>query len=120
MSTEPVSRAEASPRGTALVGARVPRKEDGPLLNGRGTYVDNMRLPGMLHMVVVRSPYPNAEIASIDAEAARSAEGVVSVFTGGELMHDWKTPLPDIWPVTDDMLEPAALPTRGHGGPVRR
>ena len=56
-------------------------------------------------MVVVRSPYPNAEIASIDAEAARSAEGVVAVFTGGELMDDWKTPLPDIWPVTDDMLE---------------
>lgn len=110
MSTEPVPQAGVSPGDTVLVGARVPRKEDGPLLNGRGTYVDNMQLPGMLHMVVVRSPYPNAEITSIDAEAAGCADGVVAVFTGAELMDDWKTPLPDIWPVTDEMLEPPHYP----------
>ena len=108
MSTGAVSTSEAS--RTALVGARVPRKEDGPLLNGRGTYVDNMRLPGMLHMVVVRSPYPNAEIASIDLEPARGAEGVVAVYTGRDLMDDWKTALPDIWPVTKEMLEPPHYP----------
>ena len=67
------------------IGAPLKRKEDDPLLRGRGTYVDNIDLPGTVVMVVVRSPYAHARITSIDTAAARAAEGVVGVFTGADL-----------------------------------
>ena len=47
-----------------FVGTSVKRKEDASLLRGRGTFVENLTLPAMLHMVVVRSPYPHARVRS--------------------------------------------------------
>jgi len=67
-----------------LVGTSVLRREDGPLLTGQGTYVDNIQLPGTVHLVVVRSPYAHARIRSVDLEAARAAKGVVAAFSGAD------------------------------------
>jgi carbon-monoxide dehydrogenase large subunit len=93
-----------------LIGSPVKRKEDGPLLTGRGTYVDNMVLPGMVWMAVVRSPYAHARIRSIDLDAARAAHGVVAVFNGADLRDDWKAGMPCAWPVTEDMKSPEHFP----------
>jgi aerobic carbon-monoxide dehydrogenase large subunit len=68
-----------------LIGAPVLRKEDPPLLTGRGRYVDDIRLPGMVSMVYVRSPEAHARITGIDAEAARSMPGVLGVWTAADL-----------------------------------
>lgn len=59
-----------------IIGASVKRKEDRRLLTGRGTYVDDIRLPGMLHAVIVRSPHPYARIRSIEVERADQLPGV--------------------------------------------
>ncbi len=67
------------------VGASVARSEDPRILTGGGKYVDDVKLPGMLHAAFLRSPFPHARIVSIDASAARAAEGVLLVYTGEEL-----------------------------------
>ncbi|CAA9550807.1 MAG: Aerobic carbon monoxide dehydrogenase (quinone), large chain [uncultured Thermomicrobiales bacterium] len=66
-------------------GAEVRRKEDPRLITGSSTYVDDIRLPGTLHVAVVRSPYGHATITGIDAAAALALPGVVAVFTGEDL-----------------------------------
>ena len=68
-----------------LIGASIRRVEDPLLISGRGCYVDDINLPGMLHMMVLRSAYPHAKIVSIDTDTARSMKGVVAVVTGPEL-----------------------------------
>ncbi|MDH4346444.1 MAG: xanthine dehydrogenase family protein molybdopterin-binding subunit [Thermoleophilia bacterium] len=92
------------------IGAPVKRKEDRPLLTGRGSYVDNMSLPGMVWMAVVRSPYAHARITRIDLEASRAAEGVVAAFTGADLRDHWKAAMPCAWPVTEEMKSPEHFP----------
>src|SRR5215203_5969004 len=67
------------------MGNSVPRKEDTTLLTGRTNFTDDIRLPGMLHMAFLRSPYAHARITSIDASAARERPGIVAVFTSGDL-----------------------------------
>ena len=57
-------------------GASVKRKEDPVLLTGRGRYVDDIALPGMLHAAVLRSPYAHALIRDIDKRAALALPGV--------------------------------------------
>src|SRR5437867_3850503 len=68
-----------------LIGAAIRRVEDPMLLAGKGCFVDDINLPGMLHMVVLRSPYAHAKIRSIDTTAAKTLKGVVTVVTGAEL-----------------------------------
>ena len=99
-----------SATATTFVGAPLKRKEDDPLLRGRGTYVDNLDLPGTVVMAVVRSPYAHARIRSIDLAAAKASTGVVAVFTGTELRDDWKAAMPCAWPVTEDMKNPEHYP----------
>ena len=79
---------------TSAIGTSVKRKEDASLLRGRGTFVDNLTLPGMVYMVVVRSPYPRARIANVNLDAARAAEGVVAAFSGPDLADEWAGGLP--------------------------
>jgi carbon-monoxide dehydrogenase large subunit len=67
------------------MGNSVPRKEDPTLLTGHSNFTDDIRLPGMLHMGFLRSPYAHARITSIDASAARERPGIVAVFTSGDL-----------------------------------
>ncbi len=68
-----------------LVGAKVKRREDPRLIRGAGQYVDDINLPGTLHVAILRSPYPHARIKSIEADTARQLPGVVTVVTGAEL-----------------------------------
>ena len=67
------------------VGARVRRKEDPRLITGSSTYVGDVKLPGLLHCAIVRSPYAHARIKGIDASAALALPGVVAVFTGEQM-----------------------------------
>ncbi len=74
-----------SPEASRFVGARTRRKEDPRLLSGQGSYVADIMLPAMGHAAFVRSPYPLANIVSIDTTAALSAPGVFGVLTGHDL-----------------------------------
>jgi aerobic carbon-monoxide dehydrogenase large subunit len=67
------------------LGHRVKRKEDDRFIRGKGTYIDDIKLPGMLHMAILRSPYAHATITGIDVSKAQAIPGVVAVVTG-ELM----------------------------------
>src|SRR5919197_820883 len=67
---------------TGWLGRSVKRKEDDRFVVGRGNYVDDIRLPGMLHMAILRSPFAHARIRSIDTSRAQAVEGVVAVVTG--------------------------------------
>ncbi len=69
------------------VGRRIKRVEDPRLITGRGTYVDDIRLPSMLHVVLARSPHAHARVRSIDTTAARAMPGVVAVLTGTDVNH---------------------------------
>jgi carbon-monoxide dehydrogenase large subunit len=67
------------------IGERVRRKEDPRLLTGRGQFVDDIALPGMLHVAFARSSIARGKILSIDAAAAREAPGVHAVYTQADL-----------------------------------
>jgi len=67
------------------VGARIKRREDPGLMRGLGQYVDDVKLPEILHVAILRSPHGHARIKSIDTAAARQHPGVVAVFTGEDL-----------------------------------
>ena len=69
-------------------GRRIPRVEDSRLLTGRGTFVDDIVRPGMLHACFVRSPFAHARINGIDATAALAMPGVHAVFTAADLNPD--------------------------------
>ncbi|HLS26017.1 MAG TPA: xanthine dehydrogenase family protein molybdopterin-binding subunit [Beutenbergiaceae bacterium] len=89
----------------AEIGRPRPRKEDARLITGRSKYTDNITLPGMLHLSMVRSPLARARITSIDTSAARSAPGVVQVLTGADLA-DEQGSMPNAWPITPDQKTP--------------
>lgn len=67
------------------VGQPLRRREDIKFITGRGRYVDDIRLPGMLHMAVLRSPHAHAVIHGVDLTAARAAPGVRQVLAGADL-----------------------------------
>ncbi len=67
------------------LGHSVKRKEDERFIRGKGNYIDDVTLPGMLHMELLRSPFAHARIVSVDASRAEALPGVVAVVTG-ELM----------------------------------
>jgi carbon-monoxide dehydrogenase large subunit len=70
----------------AWVGQPLRRLEDATLLAGRGRYIEDLSRDGMLHVAIVRSPYPHARIMAIAADRARSAAGVVRVVTAEDLV----------------------------------
>ena len=85
------------------------RKEDQRLLTGRTRWTDNLTLPGMLHLAMVRSPHAHATIASIDTSAARNATNVVAVVTGQDIA-DTQGVMINAWPITPDQKAPAHPP----------
>jgi aerobic carbon-monoxide dehydrogenase large subunit len=95
---------------TTYIGAAVERKEDARLLRGDTRWVDNMTLPGMLWMAVVRSPYAHAKIVNVDLSKALAADGVVAAFSGADLAEEWTGSLPCAWPVTGDCHIPQHRP----------
>jgi aerobic carbon-monoxide dehydrogenase large subunit len=66
---------------TTMIGAKIHRREDPRLITGHGRFIDDMTLPAMAHMAIVRSPYAHAKIRSIDPSAAKKAPGVQAVYT---------------------------------------
>jgi len=79
------------------VGKSINRVEDPKFLLGRGGYIDDFGLEGMLHAALVRSPHAHAHIKNVDAEAARRLPGVVAVVTGAEAT-ELCDPMPDMGP----------------------
>src|SRR6516162_9512021 len=65
-----------------LVGKRIRRREDPRLITGTATYVEDIKMPGMHHAIIVRSPHGAARIKSIDISKAAAHPGVAAVFTG--------------------------------------
>src|SRR5699024_8531527 len=92
---------------TSEIGASRTRKEDRHLVTGRTTWVDNMVLPGMVHLAILRSPMAHAKITSIDVSGARTARGVLGAWSGKDFA-DVQGDLPCAWPVTPDMVNPGA------------
>jgi aerobic carbon-monoxide dehydrogenase large subunit len=85
------------------------RKEDRRLITGRTRWTDNLTLPGMLHMAMVRSPFPHATITSIDVEQAKSSPNVVAVLTGKDVAEEQGV-LINAWPITPDQKAPTHTP----------
>jgi carbon-monoxide dehydrogenase large subunit len=77
--------APTSPAGNPIGFGRMLRKEDVRFLRGRGHYLDDVTLPGMLHGAILRSPIAHARIASIDTSAAEAHPKVQAVITGALL-----------------------------------
>src|SRR5262245_38916978 len=73
-----------------FVGQPVRRNEDARLLTGRALFVDDVNLPGMLHVAFLRSDYAHARIRSVDATAARKRRGVAAVYTAHDLGDYWQ------------------------------
>jgi aerobic carbon-monoxide dehydrogenase large subunit len=67
------------------MGHSVKRKEDARFIRGKGNYVDDVRLPGMIWLDIVRSPYAHAKITKIDTSKALAIPGVLAVITGQDL-----------------------------------
>src|SRR5947209_8363951 len=76
------------------IGQPVRRKEDFRLLTGRGTFSDDIQLPGLAHAVIVRSSHAHAHIRSIDKAAALASPGVLAVLTGSDYIVDGLAPIP--------------------------
>jgi carbon-monoxide dehydrogenase large subunit len=88
---------------TSLFGSSIRRREDPRLITGKGTYVDDVRLVGMLNLSLVRSPHAHASIKSIDTSRAKALKGVVAVYTGEDLKEQlgllpvgWIAPPPSV------------------------
>ncbi len=72
-------------QSTPYVGRSLRRREDRKFLTGRGRYVDDIKLPGMLHLAILRSPHAHARITGIDLSAAKAAAGVRLALDGADL-----------------------------------
>ena len=80
---------------TDVLGERIKRVEDPRFITGAGRYLDDIKLPGMARMAIMRSPYAHANIRSIDTSVAKAMPGVIAVFTGADIPYN---PLPMAWP----------------------
>lgn len=98
--------ASAAPR---FVGQSIGRKENRRFLTGRGQYVDDHSLPGMLHAHFVRSPLARAKIAKVDVSAAKALPGVRGVFVAADINPAVKSPLPNTFS-GDVALDASGIP----------
>ncbi|HEY3570545.1 MAG TPA: xanthine dehydrogenase family protein molybdopterin-binding subunit [Thermoanaerobaculia bacterium] len=73
-----------------MIGNRTKRNEDPRLLTGRALFVDDLDLPGMVHVAFLRSPYAHARIQGIDTSRAKQREGVIAVYTAEDLGSYWQ------------------------------
>jgi carbon-monoxide dehydrogenase large subunit len=93
-----------------IIGTPVARKEDAPLLVGQAQWVDNMRVPGMVYLGIVRSPYAHARITKVDVSEALAHADVVAAWSGVDLADEWAGSLPCAWLPTDDTNAPEHKP----------
>src|SRR4051812_25125441 len=94
---------------TAEIGRDRRRKEGQRLITGRTRWTDNLTLPGMLHLGMVRSPHAHATITSIDTAAANAMTNVVDVFTGTDFGEELGVCI-NAWPITPDQKTPTHSP----------
>ncbi len=95
-----------------IFGSGIKRREDPRLITGKARYTDDLSLPGMLHMAVVRSPVAHGRIVSIDVGTARKAAGVAAVFTAEDVDL---APIPCAWLLPDSDLKLPAHPALAAG-----
>ncbi|KRA38266.1 MULTISPECIES: xanthine dehydrogenase family protein molybdopterin-binding subunit [unclassified Nocardioides] len=93
----------------AEIGRDRRRKEDQRLITGRTRWTDNITLPGMLHLAMVRSPFAHARITNIETTAAKASTNVVAVLTGADLGEGQGVCI-NAWPVVTDQVTPAHVP----------
>lgn len=110
-----------SDRGTEVGRSRA-RKEDARLVTGQTTWTDNITVPGLLHLAILRSPMAHAKIDRVDVAPALERPGVIAAFTGRDLADAFGS-LPCAWPITEDMVLPDHPPlavdeVRYAGDPV--
>src|SRR3954470_13584960 len=105
----------ASPVLPKLVGQRVKRREDPRLIQGRATYVDDIALVGMQHIVFKRSDVAHGRIRSIDTTAAAAMDGVEAVFTGKQIV-EFLGPMPIGTPFPSPDHHAVAIDTVRYGG----
>jgi len=98
-----------APDPSRHIGKPLKRKEDRRLITGRTRWTDNITLPGLLHVAMVRSPIAHARITRVDVSAALDRPGVIAAFSGADLADQLGT-LPCAWPVTADMVHPDHRP----------
>ena len=94
---------------TRVFSSGIRRREDPRLITGRAAYTDDIKLPGMAHAAILRSPYAHASISSIDTSAAASQPGVIAVFTG-EDTEGALNGLPCAWLIPGSDLKTPAHP----------
>ncbi len=97
------------PAESAEIGKARRRKEDQRLITGRTKWTDNIVLPGMLHLAMVRSPFAHAKVTSIDTEAAKGSTNVVAVYTAADF-PDGMGACANAWPITPEQVTPDHLP----------
>ncbi len=107
---------------SAQVGAARLRKEDARLVTGRTRWTDNIVLPGMLHLAILRSPHAHARIVSVNTQPALEQPNVIAAFSGADVAASQGS-LPCAWPVTEDIVHPDRPPlavdmVRHHGEAV--
>src|SRR4028118_1899109 len=88
------------------MGNGIPRKEDPNLVTGKANWTDNIKLPGMVHMSVLRSPFARAKVTKLDVSAALERPGVVAAFTGADLAEDWPGGVPCAAVVSEEQKTP--------------
>ncbi|WP_081971311.1 xanthine dehydrogenase family protein molybdopterin-binding subunit [Dactylosporangium aurantiacum] len=91
-------------------------------MTGRTRWTDNIALPGMLHLAILRSPHASARVVSVDVRPALRQPGVIDAFSGADVA-DVQGSLPCAWPVTEDIVHPVRPPladgyVRHHGEAV--
>ena len=103
----------------SYIGAPIRRREDVRFVTGTGQYLDDIRLPGMLHAAILRSPHSHARVRGVDTTAALALDGVVAVFTHSD-MADLLKPIPmRVFPLPglDEYLQrPLSGDTVRHAG----
>ncbi|HEV7811002.1 MAG TPA: molybdopterin cofactor-binding domain-containing protein, partial [Candidatus Limnocylindrales bacterium] len=97
-----------------VLGAPIKRVEDPKFITGKGRYLDDIKLTGMTHLAILRSPYAHANVRSIDISAAKTMPGVLAVIVGADIPYN---PLPMAWPaggasgITNNVSTPRVLAT---------
>src|SRR4029450_5494568 len=116
----------SSPVLPKLVGQRVKRREDPRLIQGRGTYVDDVKIAGMQHLAFRRSDIARGRIRSIDTSAAQAMPGVEAVYTGAQIAQFVKPvpiatpfPSPEHRAVANDVVRYVGEPVAGVVGAHR-
>ncbi len=97
---------------TQTIGERVRRREDPALITGKARFTTDIPLPGAAHMAVVRSPYPHAEILSVDIGTAQDMPGVLGIFTGADVLPTLKKPFPVARNTSNGGFTDLSLPKR--------